>query len=257
MFTEKPVAENAPKIKDLFDACHASNVNLCCGFQRRFDESYMTVQKAVQNGAIGHPIHATIFFGDHPCPPMEFLLKGGDIFYDLSAHDIDYIRWCLDNDDIVSVYATGSSSNKELEEAGVLDNASIILKFKRGTIVNIFMSRSASYGYDQRCEIFGSKGLLTVSNEHQNTASLQNMSGIHLSKLKHSFPQRFHQAYSSEMEKFADLLVLGHAWPITANDCIAVQKVSDAAKLSYETNSVVSLESLVTDVDENISMIAY
>lgn len=257
IFTEKPVAENATKITDLFESCNRSNVNLCCGFQRRFDESYVTVKKALQNGHIGNPIHANIFFGDHPCPPLEFLLNGGDIFYDLSAHDIDYIRWCLGNDDIVSVYATGSSSNKELEKANVLDNASIVLKFKRGTVVNIFMSRSATYGYDQRCEIFGDKGLLTVSNEHQNTAALQNYSGIHFSKFKHSFPQRFHQAFSTEMEAFADLLLLGNPWPITAHDCISVQKVSDGARLSYQTNAVVSLESLVTDADENISMMAY
>jgi len=131
IFTEKPVDETAQKVKHLFDICNEANVSLCCGFQRRFDDSYRATQQAISCGKIGKPLHANFFFADHPTPPKEFLLTGGDIFYDLSAHDVDYIRWCL-NDEVVSVYATGTSSSKELEEAGVHDNATVVMNFKRG-----------------------------------------------------------------------------------------------------------------------------
>ena len=103
------------------------------------------------------------------------------------------------------------------------------------------MSRSASYGYDQRCEIFGDKGLVSVQNEHAHSAILANSDGVHASKLKHSFPQRFQQAFTSELDAFADTLLLHKEWPISAEDCIRVQKVADAARISCTTNQVVEI----------------
>lgn len=240
IFTEKPVDETSDKISDLFDVCAKNNVSLCCGFQRRFDESYVAARNALKEEKIGKPVSASIFFADHPCPPIEFLLTGGNIFMDLSAHDIDYIRWAL-QDEVSSVYATGSSSMKELEDAGVHDNATIVMTFKKGTVVTLTMSRSACYGYDQRCEIFGTAGLIKVENEPTNTSILSDKDGVHQSRLKHSFPQRFHSAFTAELDAFADCLLLDTPWPITAKDCINVQRVADAARESCEHNKVVEL----------------
>ena len=131
VFTEKPVDETADKIKSLFTLAEDANIELCCGFQRRFDASYVAASSAVHTGQVGNPVSANIFFADHPCPPKEFLLKGGNIFMDLSAHDVDYIMHAL-NDVVVSVYATGSSSTDELEAAGVHDNATMVMKFSQG-----------------------------------------------------------------------------------------------------------------------------
>lgn len=131
VFTEKPVDETADKIIKLFEIAERGGISLCCGFQRRFDASYVAMADAVRNGQIGTIITANIFFADHPSPPKEFLLKGGNIFMDLSAHDVDYIMQVLD-DDVVSVYATGTSSTDELAAAGVHDNANVLMKFSRG-----------------------------------------------------------------------------------------------------------------------------
>ena len=132
VFCEKPIDERADQIKDLFAYANARGIHLCCGFQRRFDPSYIAAQQAiVQQGQIGQPIAAHIFFADHPRPSREFLLQGGNIFYDLSAHDVDYITATL-QDEIVSVYATGTSSDAELQAANVHDNATMVMKTKKG-----------------------------------------------------------------------------------------------------------------------------
>ena len=157
---------------------------------------------------------------------------------DLSAHDVDFIMQAL-NDDVISVYATGTSSMDELAAVGVHDNANMLLKFSRGTTVNLFMSRSATYGYDQRCEIFGDGGLISTTNEHAHSAVLSNANGVTHSKLKHSFPQRFNQAFASELDAFASTLLNDAPWPVTADHCIRVQKVADAAKLSCDEDRVV------------------
>mmetsp|Transcript_5655 Transcript_5655/g.10728 ORF Transcript_5655/g.10728 Transcript_5655/m.10728 type:complete len:251 (+) Transcript_5655:3159-3911(+) len=240
IFTEKPVEETADKIKDLYEFCNKHGAKLCCGFQRRFDLTYKAVADAVRANKIGKPLSASIFFADHPCPPIEFLLTGGDIFMDLSAHDVDYIRYAL-NDDVESVYATGSSSTEELKTAGVYDNATMVLTFKEGTIVTLTMSRSASYGYDQRCEIFGTEGLVCVNNEHADSSIISSVGGVQLSRLKHSFPERFDAAFAKELDVFADCILGKVDWPIFEKDCIATQKIADAARKSAQTNQVVNL----------------
>ena len=91
VFVEKPVDETADQIRDTFNYC-ANKLQLCCGYQRRFDPSYVAITDAVQKGDLGKQIvYAHAFFADHPVPPRDFLLQGGNIFMDLSAHDIDYI----------------------------------------------------------------------------------------------------------------------------------------------------------------------
>lgn len=117
-------------------------------------------------------------------------------------------------------------------------------------MVTLTLSRGATYGYDQRLEIFGSKGLASLSNPHSTTTQLSNSSGIHLSKLQYSFPQRFDLAFSNELDLFADVLLsddnddvgsAGVEWPVKEEDCIAVQRICDAALVSCESGEVVRL----------------
>jgi myo-inositol 2-dehydrogenase/D-chiro-inositol 1-dehydrogenase len=131
VFTEKPVDETAQKIEVLFDYAEKCGIALCCGFQRRFDASYVAATEAVSSGQVGKPVMANLFFSDHPVPSREFLLAGGNIFMDLAAHDVDYITHTL-QDEVVSVYALGTSSDEELAAAGVHDSALMVMRFSRG-----------------------------------------------------------------------------------------------------------------------------
>jgi myo-inositol 2-dehydrogenase / D-chiro-inositol 1-dehydrogenase len=121
-------------------------------------------------------------------------------------------------------------------------------------VVTLTLSRAATYGYDQRLEVFGSKGLASLTNPHSNTTQLSNSSGIHLSKLQYSFPQRFELAFSNELDLFADVLLSADdngggstdggtvvEWPVKEEDCIAVQRICDAALVSCESGEVVLL----------------
>ena len=234
VFTEKPVAATAEEIESLF--AYADNIPLCCGFQRRFDPSYVAAAQA----NVGVPVYAHLFFADHPMPPKEFLVQGGNIFMDLSAHDVDYIRNVL-QDEVVSVYAKGTCSDPEL---GVEDNATMVLHFRRGTVATLFLSRGATYGYDQRCEIFGDQGHVSIGNVPEHTAVVSNATGIHHARLQHSFPERFQEAFRLEMEAFASTILDGVPWPVTEDDCVQVQRVADAARLSSETGQVVVVDEM-------------
>ena len=136
IFTEKPVAEDAVDIAELFQVARTNNIPLCCGFQRRFDDSYQACGDTVRSGQIGKPTMSNVFFGDHPVPPLEFLKNGGCPFMDLSPHDIDYVRNTLQQEPI-EIFASGCSSTPELAAAHVLDNAFMFVKFS-GAISHFF-----------------------------------------------------------------------------------------------------------------------
>jgi myo-inositol 2-dehydrogenase / D-chiro-inositol 1-dehydrogenase len=242
IFVEKPVAESPREIGELYDVCHAHDVPLCCGFQRRFDASYVRAANAVRGGTIGRPISAHIFFGDSPGPPLDFLLTGGNIFFDLSVHDVDFIRWALNGEEhIDTVYARGTSSNEQLLMNNVQDNATMMMTTTRGTIITLTMSRNARYGYDQRCEIFGDAGKVHVGNMSETTTVISDAGGDRSSRLHNSYDKRFRDAFANELNAFADALLDGIPWPVTREDAIAVQRVAAAAKQSFETNQVVHL----------------
>ena len=239
-FVEKPVAELPQEIEDLYEICEQHNVPLCSGFQRRFDNSYAQAAELIRQGGIGKVSNANIVFGDSPGPSLEFLLEGGDIFYDLCVHDVDFIRWAL-NEEIESVYARGTSSRKELEDADIQDSATMMMTTDKGSIITLSMSRKASYGYDQRCEIFAEKGKILIGNEFETTTILSDKDGDHSSRLKNSFDTRFRDAFANEIDAFADVLQGKAPWSVGKEDVIRVQQVAAAAKRSIETNQIVNL----------------
>jgi len=239
IFTEKPVAETPEDISKLFSTCQEAGVSLCCGFQRRFDTSYVAMKDAVAKGDVGKIIFINVMFGDHPSPPIEFLAKGGCPFMDLVPHDADFIRWLLDGEEPEEVYATGSSSTQELKAVNVCDNALMVAKYASGVTATISLSRGACYGYDNRIEVFGTKGRLVVETPVETTLTKQDLAGTHTARLQHSFPERFHQAFGAEVDMFArvGLKEDGACWPVGKEECIAAQRVAMVAAQSNKSGS--------------------
>lgn len=228
IFIEKPISGTPSEIREMFALSRKSGIELCCGFQRRFDASYVKLKQAITAGAVGTPSFARVFFADHPVPELKFLLQDGCPFMDLTPHDIDFVRWCLD-DEVESISASSSSTLPELKKHNVLDNGVINIKFKKGCLVNIYFNRSCSYGYDQRCEFFGSKGCLSVENIATDAVQLCDETGVKTSTLQYSFPQRFQQAFEKEIEVFIQVCLNQATWPITETDCVETQKIAMAA----------------------------
>lgn len=158
--------------------------------------------------------------------------QGGDPFMDLSVHDLDFVRWVLDGDTPVEVFGTGSSSSPELREAGVLDNATLYVKFSGGAVCNIMMSRGSTYGYDQRCSVYGDRGIVSVESSKKTSVTVGTETGFLSDRLQHSFPQCFREAFEREMEVFASVVLGEAAWPVGEEDCVAAQLIASCAALS-------------------------
>lgn len=228
---EKPVAATLPEITEAYKVARDNNVPLFCSFQRRFEPSYVRAKNLVDQGAVGtiSTIHA--FFRDHPVPPVEFLMSGGCPFHDLTVHDIDYILNVM-GEDPDQVYARASSCNPELKAAGVQDNATMVLHFPSGTMATLDITRSCTYGYDNRVEIFGGEGRLDVSTPKETEVMLSNKDGIRGDVLQYSFPERFAEGFRLEMEHFIDVS-LGQAQPcVTEKDSYMATLIAEKARQS-------------------------
>mmetsp|Transcript_15162 Transcript_15162/g.29812 ORF Transcript_15162/g.29812 Transcript_15162/m.29812 type:complete len:328 (+) Transcript_15162:44-1027(+) len=240
VFCEKPIHEDPDVIRELFAVCRDHGVPLCCGFQRRFDTSYRALRDAVADGVIGVPTLVRVMFADHPAPSIDFLKKGGCPFMDLAPHDLDFICWALD-DHPIEVFASGSSSDPQLAGLGVLDTAAITLKFSKGVICNLMMSRGSVYGYDQRMEVFGTEGMVNLGNTPENHTIINNRNGSQHSGLHFSFPQHFRQAFESEMSTFVDYVDgTGSSWPINEESCVLAQRIAAKAAESARQGKALS-----------------
>ncbi|KAH9091560.1 hypothetical protein Ae201684P_011105 [Aphanomyces euteiches] len=190
--------------KSWMQLCEEGHVPLFCSFQRRFDPHYVALRDAVVAKEIGIVQSIQTVFRDHPCPPIEFLKTGGDPFHDLAVHDIDFVCDLL-QEYPTQVFAYGTSLQPEL--AAVMDKASVWLTFPSGVVCTMDLARHASYGYDQRIEVFGRDGMLEVQNVNKTAVRASTAGGIHQSPFLHSFPQRFRDAYALEIEHFATVVL--------------------------------------------------
>ena len=101
---------------------------------------------------------------DPGLPPMEYIETSGGLFRDMMIHDFDMARFLL-QEEIDSIYATGSVLvEQEVGKRGDVDTAMAILTTPSGKQAHINNSRRASYGYDQRVEVHGAKGMVACQN---------------------------------------------------------------------------------------------
>ncbi|MFM9071260.1 MAG: Gfo/Idh/MocA family oxidoreductase, partial [Acidimicrobiaceae bacterium] len=135
-------------------------------------------------------------------PPVAYAKVSGGIFIDMTIHDFDMARYVVGSE-IVSVYATGAVRIvPEFAEIGDLDTVAIMLQHANGAITMIDNSRQAVYGYDQRVEVFGSKGLVGSDNPLMTSTISRNENGTQLAKMPYFFLDRYIPSYIAEWNEF-------------------------------------------------------
>ncbi|MEY0147749.1 inositol 2-dehydrogenase [Providencia rettgeri] len=241
IFCEKPVHLDLERVKQYLKSVKEHNVPLFIGFNRRYDPQFRHLKNLFQQGAIGKAESLIITSRDPSPPPAEYVKVSGGMFRDMTIHDFDMARFMI-GEEPCSVYAQGSNVvDPAIGQAGDIDTAFIILKFPSGAMATISNSRRSGYGYDQRIELHGEKGLLTAGNIKENSVALLSEVGCLSAKPEYFFLQRYHEAYQAEWQHFVDILAGRAESETTGTDGELALYLADKALESLKTGKEVKL----------------
>jgi myo-inositol 2-dehydrogenase/D-chiro-inositol 1-dehydrogenase len=233
IFCEKPIALDLKQTDDSIAAVARAGVKLQLGFNRRFDANFARIRQVVVNGEIGAPQILHIISRDPAPPPISYVKVSGGIFLDMTIHDWDMARF-LSGSEIEEVYVQGGVMvDPAIGEAGDIDTHVTLVRFANGMIGSIDNSRKAVYGYDQRAEVFGSKGAISTQNNYPNNATLSTVESVRRDLPLNFFMTRYTEAYAAEVEAFVDAVVNDKPVAVGGVDGRAALAVGLAAKKSY------------------------
>jgi myo-inositol 2-dehydrogenase/D-chiro-inositol 1-dehydrogenase len=107
------------------------------------------------------------------------------------------------------------------------------LRFANGVIGTIDNCRRASYGYDQRVELFGSKGAIRAENNYPNATVLSDGQSVRSDLPLNFFMDRYTEAFVAEMAAFVKAIREDAPVPVTGFDGRQAVVIGLAAGQSY------------------------
>jgi len=240
-FCEKPLSISLPDALSMLKAIEQSGAFFQMGFQRRFDNGYVAAKQKIADGVIGKPVVFKSSSRDPFRPSLEYLNPetSGGLIIDCGIHDLDLARWFMG--EVESVYSVGGTlAYPEMKEINDIDNAVVSLRFDSGALGAIDLSRNGVYGYDIRTEILGTEGTLKIGYLRETPLYVMTKEGITHDTVPY-FPQRFEQAYVSQLQDFVNNVVNDKPPSVTCADGVAALNVSVAATQSFKEGRPVSL----------------
>lgn len=241
IFCEKPIDLSVARVKSCLKVVAETGAVLMVGFNRRFDPHFAAVRAEVQKGTVGEVEMVTIVSRDPGAPPVEYIARSGGIFRDMTIHDFDMARFLL-GEEVTEVSAMASVLvDPAIGKAGDFDSVQVMLRTASGKQAMISNSRRATYGYDQRIEVHGSKGAVAAENQRPVSIEVATAAGYTRPALHDFFMTRYIEAYAVEIASFIDALSgKGTASP-SGTDGLAALMLAEAALLSAKEGRLVRL----------------
>jgi myo-inositol 2-dehydrogenase / D-chiro-inositol 1-dehydrogenase len=238
---EKPIDLDIQRVERCKKIIAGTGVPVQIGFNRRFDRSHRAVHNAVHAGDIGALELLVITSRDPGLAPLSYLRVSGGIFRDMTIHDFDLARFVLGDDPIKDVYASGSALvDSTLNQFGDFDTAMVVMKTVSGALVHINNSRRAVYGYDQRVEAFGSRGMVQSDNLRASTITRYDAKATDVKEpLLHFFIDRYMQSYVDELGDFIDAVAQQRKPAVDFEDGRLALILADAAVESVRSGKAV------------------
>ena len=241
IFCEKPVDLSLARARECQKAVADAGVSCLIGFQRRYDPTFAALKERLVAGEIGDPEMLVITSRDPGAPPVDYIKVSGGIFKDMLIHDFDIFRWIL-GDEAASVYATGSClTDPVIASAGDIDSTAVTIRTRKGRLAQINTSRRAAYGYDQRFEVLGSKGMLQAGNHAPTEVTAATAVNVSRDKPEHFFLERYRIAYANEMAHFFDALAKRGPMRTSIDDGVRALELAEAATTSWREKRIVDL----------------
>jgi myo-inositol 2-dehydrogenase / D-chiro-inositol 1-dehydrogenase len=242
IFCEKPIDLDLARVEQCAAVVAASGVPLFVAFNRRFDPTHRALHAALRAGEIGKTEMLVLSSRDPEIsPPDVVALTPWGIFYDTMIHDFDMVRWLAD-DEPVEIFARASA----LMNAGENphrdpDTAMVVMRMSRGALVHVNSSFRAAYGYDQRIEAFGERGMLVSGNQRATSLERHDRAGTRAAPLLYFFLDRYAQSYRDELGEFIAAVTAKKPPPIGIDDGRRALMIAEAGVRSAQTGAPVAL----------------
>lgn len=241
IFCEKPIDLDLARVDACLTEVKSSGVALQIGFNRRFDPSFAALRRRLHAGEIGNVEIVKITSRDPKPPPLEYVKVSGGLFRDMMIHDLDMARWLL-GEEPVRVHATASCLvDPAIAQAGDVDTAVVTMRTAKGVLCTIENSRRAVYGYDQRIEVLGSRGMLQAENPLPTSVKRYAATEITSDRLFDFAFDRYEAAFRAELDEFVAVLSGQKVPSVGAQDGRAALALADAALESLRTGASVEV----------------
>jgi len=205
------------------------------GFMRRFDAGYASAKRQIEDGRIGVPLVFKSTSRDPFRPSLEYAnpKSSGGMLLDMGIHDFDLARWFMG--EVRTVSTIGATiAYPELATVGDIDNAVASLTFSSGKLGVVDLSRSGIYGYDISTEILGLEGTLKIGYLRETPVMLMTKNSVAHDTVPY-FMERFRDAYTTQLQNFAQNVQQERPAPITIEDGLEALRIGVAATRAHET----------------------
>lgn len=237
---EKPVDLDIARADAALTELEALEVPVMLGFNRRFDPSAMELRRAIDAGDVGEVRQVIITSRDPGLPPLNYLQHSGGIFRDMTIHDFDMGRWLLGEEPIAVTAIASRLVDASIAEVDDFDTVMVLMHTASGRQCHINCCRQAAYGYDQRFEIFGSRGMLLNDNLRPTTVRRFTAAETEArDPLLNFFLERYADAYRAELDAFLTALREGATMPVTPRDGRQALRLADCALESVKAGRTV------------------
>ena len=241
IFCEKPLSISLDEALAIRRAVEQSRVFFQMGFMRRFDRGFAAAKRRLEEGTIGNAVVFKSTSRDPYRPSVEYAdpRSSGGLIIDMGIHDLDLARWYMG--EVAAVQAVGGLlAYPELGAVGDIDNAVISLIFASGRLGVIDITRNGIYGYDIMAELLGTQGTLRVGYLRE-TPMMVMTKGMVAHDTVPYFMERFGEAYTAQLENFAQNVLQDRQPPITVDDGVEALRVAIAATAAQKTGERVAI----------------
>jgi predicted dehydrogenase len=240
-FCEKPPALSLEEVAAMKQAVASSGMFFQMGFMRRFDPGYAAAKKEIDAGRIGAPLVFKSTSRDPFRPSLEYAnpKSSGGMLIDMGIHDFDLARWFMG--EVSAISAIGATiAYPELESVGDIDNAVASLVFTSGKLGVIDLTRSGIYGYDISTEILGLEGTIRIGYLRETAITVMKKNNVSHDTVPY-FMERFREAYTLQLQNFAQNVLGGREAPITIDDGLEALRLGVAATRAQQTGRTVTV----------------
>ena len=243
IFCEKPVDLELAQVDACARVLAQTGVPFHVGFNRRFDPTHRALHDAIRDGEIGRPEMLILSSRDPEISPPDYVAAMPyGIFYDTMIHDFDMLRWLLDDEPVEFYARTACMLDPGENPHRDPDTAMVMLRMAKGALVHVNSSFRAVYGYDQRIEAFGAKGMLMSGNQTPTTLERHGSDGVRRDPLLHFFIDRYAESYRRELDAFIRAVESRAKPPIGIDDGRRALMIAEAGVKSAQNGAPVALQ---------------